>query len=105
MNIFILCDQANLMMPTAFTPNNDGLNDVFYPLSKGIRIINKFSIYNRYHKLIFERKNFEPNYRQMGWDGKSNQQLLDADTYIYAIEATCNYGKLVTKTGTVILIR
>jgi len=105
LNIFILCDQANLMMPTAFTPNNDGLNDVFYPLSKGIRIINKFSIYNRYHKLIFERKNFEPNYRQMGWDGKSNQQLLDADTYIYAIEATCNYGKLVTKTGTVVLIR
>lgn len=105
LNIFILCDQANLMMPTAFTPNNDGLNDVFYPLSKGIRIINKFSIYNRYHKLIFERKNFEPNYRQMGWGGKSNQQLLDADTYIYAIEATCNYGKLVTKTGTVVLIR
>ncbi len=105
LNIFILCDQANLMMPTAFTPNNDGLNDVFYPLSKGIRIINKFSIYNRYHKLIFEQKNFEPNYRNMGWDGKSNQQLLDAGTYIYAIEATCNYGKSVTKTGTVILIR
>jgi hypothetical protein len=41
----------------------------------------------------------------MGWDGKSNHQLLDADTYVYAIEATCNYGKLVTKTGTVILIR
>jgi gliding motility-associated-like protein len=105
MHIFLMCDQANLMMPNAFTPNNDGLNDVFYPISKGIRLINKFSIYNRYNKLIFERKNFNPNYRQMGWDGKSNQQLLDADTYIYTIEATCNYGKIINKKGTVILIR
>ena len=49
---------------------------MFYPLSKGIRIINKCSIYTRNHKLIFERKNFEPYYRNMCWDGKSNNQLL-----------------------------
>jgi gliding motility-associated-like protein len=96
---------CNCYLPNSFTPNGDGLNDVFYPMARGIRIINKFSIYNRYNKLIFERKNFDPNYRQMGWDGKINQQLQDTDTYIYTIEATCNYGKSVTKTGTVILIR
>jgi len=40
----------------------------------------------------------------MGWDGKYNQQLL-VQTNVYAIEATCNYGKSVTKNGTLILIR
>jgi hypothetical protein len=42
----------------------------------------------------------------MGWNGKYNKQLLlDADTYIYGIEATRSYRKLVSKTGTLILIR
>ncbi len=77
----------------------------FIHYQNGIRIINKLSIYNRYHKLIFERNNFEPNCRNMVWEGKSNQQLLDTDAYVYAIEATCYYGRSVTKTGTVILIR
>ncbi len=46
--IYVECKDANILMPTAFTPNNDNLNDYFYPLTRGIKSIVRFSIYNRF---------------------------------------------------------
>ena len=92
-------------MPTAFTPNNDNLNDYFYPSTRGIKSITRFSIYNRFGKLVFEAKNFPPNNKAFGWNGKVNNALQQPDVFVYYMEALCDLGERLHKKGTVMLIR
>ena len=103
--VFVECKFANLLMPGAFTPNRDGKNDVYYPLTRGIKSIAKFLIYNRYGQLIFEKKNFLPNDTTYGWDGKFNGQDQTTDSYVYMIEVVCDLGELITKKGSFLLLR
>ena len=69
-HIFVQCKDSYLLMPNAFTPNNDNLNDYFYPLTRGIKSIIRFSIYDRFGNLVFEARNFPPNDKTYGWNGR-----------------------------------
>ena len=104
-NIFIECKYANLLMPSAFTPNRDLQNDLYYPLARGISIIKRFSIFNRYGQLIFEVKNFKPNDKAWGWDGKFKGQDQSTDSYVYFLEAVCDAGGTILKKDSFILLR
>jgi gliding motility-associated-like protein len=76
------CDKC-LFVPSAFTPNNDGLNDVFHirmvcPIRHfGIKVFNRFGqvVYTSY-------------YLNQGWDGKFNGEPVDIGTYLYEITYT-----------------
>jgi gliding motility-associated-like protein len=103
--IFVDCKDANIYMPTAFTPNGDNLNDFYYPLTRGIKNIKKFIIYNRAGKLVFTRNNFTPNTKTLGWNGIVNSTKQNMDTYIYILEATCFTGRDVELKGMFTLIR
>jgi len=103
--IFVECKDANLLMPNAFTPNNDNINDYYYPLTRGIKSIIRFSIYDRYGKLVYEAKNFPPNNKSFGWDGKVNSMDQTTAVYVYYIEALCDVGEKLYKKGSVVLIR
>ena len=100
----IECDKAYIMMPGAFTPNNDGLNDVYYPLSNGIKFIKRFAIYNRNSQLLFEQKEFSPNKKSYGWDGKYMNTLQPIGAYVYIIEAVCELGETTVKKGSFMLL-
>lgn len=105
-SVFVACSDANLNLPTAFTPNNDGRNDKFYPLTRGYRVINKFIIYNRWGNKVFERYNFAPNSPLFGWNGDSKvKQTLDSAVFIWIVEATCDVGQSVITKGTVVVVR
>jgi len=104
-SIFIECKDANLLISNAFTPNNDNLNDYFYPLTRGIKSIIRFSIYNRFGKLVYEAKNFPPNDKAFGWNGKVNNQDQPSTVFVYYIEAICDLGEKIRRKGTVVLIR
>ena len=104
-NIFVECKGANLFLPTAFTPNNDNLNDYFYPITRGIKKILRFSIYNRQGQLVYELKNFDPNHTASGWDGKLKGSPQTTAAYIYDIEAICEIGEKIDKKGSFLLIR
>jgi PKD repeat protein len=52
----ILCSTAQVFIPNSFTPNNDGLNDIFKVLGNGASLIKAFRIYDRWGSLVFERK-------------------------------------------------
>jgi gliding motility-associated-like protein len=104
-NIFVDCKDANIYMPTAFTPNGDNLNDFYYPLTRGIKNIKKFIIYNRAGKLVFSRSNFTPNTKTLGWNGSVNGTKQNKDSYIYILEATCFTGRDVEVKGMFTLIR
>ncbi|MEI9959428.1 MAG: gliding motility-associated C-terminal domain-containing protein [Ferruginibacter sp.] len=55
-----LCKSAQVYIPNAFTPDGDGLNDVFMVRGRGITV-KSFRIFNRWGELVFERKDFYPD--------------------------------------------
>jgi gliding motility-associated-like protein len=95
----------NVSIPNAFTPNNDGKNDRFNLMGKGIREVKSFRIYSRLGDVIFERTNFQIGERQAGWDGTISGNPAAAGTYVYFAEFICDSGELFTRKGTLIVIR
>lgn len=75
-------------IPNAFTPNNDGRNDVFRILYKGDVELKEFSIYNRYGQQVFTT-----NSVNVGWDGKFNGRDEDLGVYYYLIKMICGNEK------------
>jgi gliding motility-associated-like protein len=104
-NIVLTCDRSNLLMPTAFTPNNDNLNDVFYPMSAGVFKIQSFRIFNRLGELVFQNGSFLPNNKSAGWDGRYKGQIADTGAYIYVIEFICNNNNLLSFSGKILLLK
>jgi gliding motility-associated-like protein len=89
-----------VFVPTAFTPNSDGKNDVVRPIAVGIKKINYFSIYNRWGQLVFTT-----TINGRGWDGKIAGQLQGSNTFVWMVSAIDYIGKPVFLKGTVTLIR
>ncbi len=104
-NIFVECKNANILMPNAFTPNSDGRNDFYFPLTRGIKTILKFSIYNRNGTLVYEAKNFPPNNKSFGWNGQLKYTDQSTAVFVYYIEALCDVGEKLYSKGSVVLIR
>ncbi len=102
--VTLLCDKAGIFLPTAFTPNSDGKNDFFYPLSFADSKIISFTIFNRNGVVVFHKENTVTGPARQGWDGTYRSQLLPTDTYIYKIEVECE-NDIIPFTGTVMLIR
>lgn len=87
--------------PTAFTPNGDGNNDVYYARGFGIKKLQSFKIYNRWGQLLFFSQD-ENN----GWDGYYKGSLQAQDTYFYTIVGESYIpGKLVKKEGNFLLLK
>lgn len=98
--IFSKTGDQKLYMPTAFTPNGDGLNDVFKPTFIGPSAKYDFRIFNRWGQLVF--RSTTPG---EGWDGNFRGVPQKNDVYVFYItaEGGCN-GKFEQK-GTFALIR
>jgi gliding motility-associated-like protein len=87
-------------MPTAFTPNGDGRNDVFKPAFDGPVLGFHFFIYNRWGKLIFSSEN-----PAKGWDGTVQSLQQPMGTYIWICSYQLDGQPAYTQKGTVTLIR
>ena len=97
----IVSNEVVVAVPKAFTPNNDGLNDVLkLETGAGVKLVNYFRIFNRWGKLIFETNN-----PTIGWDGKYNGREQDMDAYTYLLDYITFKDEHVSKTGSVILLR
>ncbi|HEY0356691.1 MAG TPA: gliding motility-associated C-terminal domain-containing protein, partial [Flavisolibacter sp.] len=104
-HIKIFIDQ-DIMIPSAFTPNKDNLNDIFYILgSKHVTNISSFSIYNRWGEQVFQNLNFLPNIPVLGWDGRYKGKEAGLGTYVYYCQVEFADGTKKLYKGTVILIR
>jgi gliding motility-associated-like protein len=99
------CDKSQVFIPNTFTPNNDGLNDKFYASGKGIKVINRFSVYDRWGELMYEADNIPVDDPKFGWDGTFKGEKLKPDVYVYIIQATCEAGSRLDYKGDVSLIR
>jgi gliding motility-associated-like protein len=106
-SIFIktICNTDNLFMPNTFSPNGDGVNDVFYPRGKSLYNVQSLTIFNRWGQIVFQRKDFPANTQDMGWDGTFNGRPAGSDAYVYIVEVICQNAQTVAIHGTVTLVR
>ena len=103
--IFVVCNGANVFIPNTFTPNGDGMNDVFYPRGSGLFRIKSFRIFNRWGQVMYEKNDFLPNDAAAGWDGKHNGQKLTTDVFVYTVEIICDNSTILTFKGNVALVQ
>ena len=87
-------------MPTAFTPNNDGLNDIYlFPALNKNRFVS-LRIYNRYGQEVFTTKE-----ATRGWNGKLRDKEQSAGVYVYILEILTLDGRKMLKKGSFTLVR
>ncbi|MBS1566947.1 MAG: PKD domain-containing protein [Bacteroidetes bacterium] len=90
----------DVFVPTGFTPDGDGRNDVFRVTLVQAREFHYLRVFNRSGRMIFETTD-----ATRGWDGSWNGRPQPADTYMWSCEAIGLDGKLIRKSGSVTLIR
>jgi gliding motility-associated-like protein len=90
----------DLYVANAFTPNQNGVNDVLHIFPVGIRSFSYFRIYNRRGQLVFETNNYH-----VGWDGTFKGAQLDPENYVWMAMATDYKGKPLFKKGNLLLLR
>jgi gliding motility-associated-like protein len=98
--VFIIWN-CTIAIPSAFTPNSDGINDFLYPLNAYKAKDLQFSVYNRLGQRVFLSENWLNR-----WNGKFKGQDADTGTYVYILQYThSDTGKRIFQKGSVLLIR
>ncbi len=96
-----------IYIPNAFSPNHDGINDVFYPFA-GFEVasIQEMKIFDRWGNLAFKADEpFPPNDYQFGWNGSVRDKPASAGTYLYMLKAKFIDGGMALFSGEVTLMR
>lgn len=97
--IDFICEEPYIYLPNAFTPNDDGQNDILY--LRGNLIDEMYlAIYNRWGELVFESTS-----PQIGWDGTYKGMKCDPAVFVYYFTVKCRGGQEYFKKGNITLIR
>ncbi len=98
-------NQELVYIPNAFTPNNDGANDVFMVYGgAGIANVRTFRVFDRWGEIMFKADNFQPNDPGNGWDGKFNGKKLNPAVFVYYAEIEYVNGRVEIYKGDVTLV-
>ncbi len=97
--------ECPLIIPTAFSPNGDLVNDYFTlnTPSNSFAILEEINIYNRWGILIVEEKNISLN--SFTWDGTQNGNKMEVGVYVYYALVRFSNGKTDLFKGNISLIR
>lgn len=95
-----IIDNYTMDVPSAFTPNGAGENDVVYVKGHGIEELIYFRIYNRWGEMIFETNDIN-----VGWDGTYKGEAQNMETYIFQAKVRYYNGEPDEKGGSITLIR
>jgi gliding motility-associated-like protein len=94
-------DGFNFWIPASFTPNNDGINDVFFPIGTGfVADEYLFEVYNRWGNRIFRTKDVNGS-----WDGKTKGGTDEVGQYLWYITVKDNRGVVHHQKGFVDVMR
>lgn len=99
-SVKIFKTDPRIFVPTAFTPNGDGSNDIFRPVAVGINRMEYFRVYNRWGQLVFST-----SVSGQGWDGRIKGKLQNTGTFVWVVKGVDYLGKEFFAKGTVTLIR
>lgn len=92
------CDDF-IFVPSAFTPNQDGLNDYFEIKVRNESRITRVEIYNRWGQMVYQEDGGLP------WNGRYNGQVVELGNYFYHITFTCKDGTMIHKKGEVLVVK
>ncbi|MCX6264345.1 MAG: PKD domain-containing protein [Bacteroidetes bacterium] len=90
----------DILVPSGFTPNGDGKNDLARPATPGIAQLKYFTIFNRLGEAVFTTSTIGS-----GWDGMFKGKAQPAGTYVYQAEGVDYEGTTIFRKGTIVLIR
>lgn len=95
-----VCDENQIFIPNAFSPNGDGANDLFRVVpSEGADVVLSLEVYSRWGQKIFEGSG-----TSAAWDGTIGDKPAPSDVYVYVIKVECG-GNTVVRSREVTLIR
>ena len=89
-----------IYVPTAFTPDGDGRNDILKAIVVGMKEFHYFSIYNRWGQLLFTTSD-----HRKGWDGKIQGVPQGSGTVVWMAEGIDYKGNTIQRKGTATIIR
>lgn len=92
--------EPQVFVPTAFSPNGDGKNDVFRPIAVGMKRLDFFRVYNRWGQLVFSTTE-----NGKGWDGKIKGSLQGTNSFVWIVQGLDYLDRPFFQKGTVTLIR
>lgn len=93
-------NQGSVFVPSAFTPNGDGRNDVLRPVSVGYAKVNYFRVFNRWGEQMFYTV-----YINQGWDGTHRGKPADIGVYMWELSITDRFGREEKYKGDATLLR
>jgi gliding motility-associated-like protein len=86
-------------IPNGFTPNGDGVNDMWFVYGTGIKDF-KATVYNRWGEKVFESDD-----QFQGWDGTYKGQMQGPGVFVYFVDIVYLSGEKESKQGSLTLIR
>ncbi|MBI1224401.1 MAG: T9SS type B sorting domain-containing protein [Bacteroidetes bacterium] len=99
-------DCRQVYFPNVFSPNDDGINDIFLPFDGGdVLIVLSLQIFDRWGGRVFEAYEFPPNDFALGWDGLVRGKKANPGVYAWFAEVEFRDGKKELKKGEVTLLR
>ncbi len=90
----------DILVPSGFTPNADGRNDIIKAIPIGIKTFQYFNVYNRFGQMLYSSPEIGK-----GWDGIFAGTAQPAGTYVYSTQGIDYLGNIIFRKGTVVLIR
>lgn len=98
-NVTVAPALPDFYVPNAFTPGTNS-NNIFRPICLGISALDYFRIYNRWGQLVYSTSQMG-----QGWDGRIQGKLQESSAYLWMLKGTDFTGRVISKKGTVMLIR
>lgn len=104
--ILIKAKDPDFFFPNIFSPNEDGINDYFFPdLSLLVSRVVEMKVYNRWGAQVFSGNNLDPAFPNQGWDGTFRGKTASSGVYVYyAVLEVKGVGNIKVK-GNVTLVR
>ncbi|MEO1258825.1 MAG: gliding motility-associated C-terminal domain-containing protein [Bacteroidota bacterium] len=104
--VHLFLDVYKIFIPSAFSPNNDGINDLFTIYSNiETETLKSVEIFDRWGGLVFREQNIFPNNFSFSWDGKIKRETAGVGTYVYKVVVALQDGKEKKFFGTLVLLR
>lgn len=100
-----ICKGDQVYIPNTFSPNGDGRNDVFYPMSSTTITLKSLRVFNRWGQMVYERNNLNTNDPSGGWNGTFKGAALTPDVYVYIAIVPCYNNQTIELKGNVTLLK
>jgi gliding motility-associated-like protein len=99
-------DKPLVFVPNTFSPNGDNVNEtlVVYANPNRVDLIKRFSVFDRWGNMVFNKTNFLPNDETAAWDGLFSGRKISPDVFLYVVECVLFDKQIKTISGDVTLI-